>query len=154
MLMDLTLSATEVIAPALLAKPPRAVAQKPLMDLRHQPQAKVLHGTILPTLLDEPLLEMELALTSFRPADQSFAGAVSAAAKHFGGEFLFELPAARHMANCERIAVLRFPSDAGRVTVFACLELDGETIRIDAPNERTRQLQDFADAFVRLLERF
>lgn len=125
-----------------------------MMTERFLAPAKVHHGTILPSLLDEPLLELELALAGFEPAKTAFTASVTDAARALGGEFLYELPASSLMDNCIRLAVLRIPSESGRVTVFACLEKDGQTIRIEAPDENTHHLQSFTDAFVRLLESF
>ncbi|MNL84909.1 hypothetical protein D3C87_2130300 [compost metagenome] len=59
------------------------------------------------------------------------------------------------MADCDRIAVLRIPKDGSAVmaTIFACLETGGNTIRLEAPDESTADLKNFAEAFVDVLQR-
>lgn len=118
---------------------------------RAELQPRVLNGTVIPSLLDEPMLELELALAHFE-RQRPFADTVAEAAESAGGTFLFELPAGGLVADCSRLAVVRLPSGGGMVTVFACLDLDGETIRVQAPDEQTRPLSDVADAFVNVLQ--
>lgn len=113
----------------------------------------VLHGTILPSLLDETMLELELSLAQY-DGNRDFAGVVKDAARALNGDFLFALPASGLMPRCAEIAAVRLFSNGEWITVFACLEPDLETIRIEAADERTARLHAFAGAFVQLLERF
>ncbi|CAN7495099.1 hypothetical protein LJR235_003337 [Pararhizobium sp. LjRoot235] len=101
------------------------------------------------------LLELELSLDGFTTGAEGFAAHVRAAAAAIDGALLFELPASGLIADCDRIAVLRIPQDgtAATTTVFACLESDGTTIRIEKPNEETADLKNFAEAFVDVLQR-
>ncbi|WP_438749680.1 hypothetical protein [Pararhizobium sp. O133] len=101
------------------------------------------------------LLELELSLDGFEPDTGTFADHVRAAAAAIDGALLFELPASGLVADCERIAVMRIPQDGSPLmtTVFACLESDGTTIRIEKPDERTADLRNFAEAFVDVLQR-
>lgn len=101
------------------------------------------------------LLELELSLDGFSGGTSNFAAHVRAAAKGMRGAFLFELPASGLIADCERIAVLRIPDEEGTAmaTIFACLERDGTTIRLERPNDKTADLKNFADAFVDVLGR-
>lgn len=101
------------------------------------------------------LLELELSLDGFTTGAEGFAAHVRAAAAAIDGALLFELPASGLIADCDRIAVLRIPQDgsAAMTTVFACLESDGATIRIEKPNEETTDLKNFAEAFVDVLQR-
>ena len=101
------------------------------------------------------LLELELSLDGFATAGEDFIAHVSAAAAAIDGALLFDLPASGLIADCTRIAVLRIPQDgtAEMATVFACLEEDGATIRIEKPDERTADLKNFAEAFVDVLQR-
>lgn len=119
---------------------------------RAELQARVRNGVATPSLLDEPMLELELALAHFE-RQRPFAETVADAAANAGGELLFELPAGGLLSDCSRLAVLRLPSGAGMVTVFACLDLDGETIRVEGPDARTQPISDFAEAFVDVLQR-
>lgn len=101
------------------------------------------------------LLELELSLDNFASGAEGFSAHVRAAAAAIDGALLFELPASGLIADCERIAVLRIPQDANSAmsTVFACLEKDGTTIRIERPDETTAGLKNFAEAFVDVLQR-
>lgn len=101
------------------------------------------------------LLELELSLDGFTTGADGFVAHVRAAAAAIDGALLFELPASGLIADCDRIAVLRIPQDgsAAMTTVFACLENDGTTIRIEAPDETTADLKNFAEAFVDVLQR-
>ncbi|WP_075290090.1 hypothetical protein [Pararhizobium arenae] len=101
------------------------------------------------------LLELELSVDGFSEGREGFTAYVTEAASALGGSFLFELPASGLVANCERIAVLRIPrDDAGEaMTIFACLETGGTTIRMENPSEETADLKNFADAFVDVLRR-
>lgn len=102
------------------------------------------------------LLELELSVDGFSEGRDGFTAHVAEAASAIGGTLLFELPASGLFANCERVAVLRVPRDdtAGEaMTVFACLETGGSTIRMENPTEETADLKNFADAFVDVLRR-
>jgi hypothetical protein len=101
------------------------------------------------------MLELELSLEGTAPVGDSFAARVRAAAADLNGAMLFELPASGLIENCQRIAALRIPLDggAGAETVFACLEADGTTIRIEKPDEKTAGLASFAQSFVDVFQR-
>ncbi|OBZ92979.1 hypothetical protein ADU59_24825 [Pararhizobium polonicum] len=101
------------------------------------------------------LLELELSLDGFTTGPDGFAAHVRAAAAAIDGAFLFELPASGLLDDCDRIAVLRIPREgsAAMATIFACLETDGATIRIETPDEKTADLKNFAEAFVDVLQR-
>ncbi|KQS96337.1 MULTISPECIES: hypothetical protein [unclassified Rhizobium] len=101
------------------------------------------------------LLELELSLDGYEPDTGTFADHVRAAATVIDGAFLFELPASGLIADCERIAVMRIPADDSdeMATIFACLDSDGTTIRVEMPNQRTADLRNFAEAFVDVLQR-
>ncbi|TCQ28993.1 hypothetical protein [Rhizobium sp. PP-CC-3G-465] len=101
------------------------------------------------------MLELELSLDGTAPDGDDFSDRVRAAAADLKGAFLFDLPASGLVDNCERIAVLRIPRDSGTgsETIFACLEADGTSIRIEKPNERTMGLASFAQAFVDVFQR-
>ncbi len=105
--------------------------------------------------LQMELIELELSLDGFSAGAAGFSRHVRIAAEGIKGALLFELPASGLIADCERIAVLRIPegSGAAMATIFACLESDGTTIRIERPDETTAGLRNFADAFVDVLER-
>lgn len=107
------------------------------------------------TSLTMELLELELSLDGFTSGPEGFAAHVRAAAAAIDGALLFELPASGLVADCDRIAVLRIPKDGSAVmaTIFACLEADGNTIRIEEPDETTADLKNFAEAFVDVLQR-
>lgn len=120
---------------------------------RAEVQPRLSNGMATQSLLDEPMLELELALAHFERL-RPFVEVVTEAASSAGGEFLFDLPASGLLPDCSRLAAVRLPSGTGAVTVLACLDLDGETIRVEAPDERTRHLSEFADAFVDVLQRF
>lgn len=111
-------------------------------------------GTPDPSLTME-LLELELSLDGFASGIEGFAAHVRSAAADIDGALLFDLPASGLIDDCERIAVLRIPQDGSgaMTTVFACLEADGTTIRIEKPDERTVDLKNFAEAFVDVLQR-
>ncbi|SER99665.1 hypothetical protein SAMN03159406_01936 [Rhizobium sp. NFR03] len=101
------------------------------------------------------MLELELSLDGMAPDGDGFSDRVRAAAADLKGAFLFDLPASGLVENCQRIAVLRIPRDngVGSETIFACLEADGTSIRIEKPNERTTGLARFAQAFVDVFQR-
>jgi hypothetical protein len=105
-------------------------------------------------LLPVELLELELSLDSY-DGDADFCDAVREAAARAGGEFLFDLPAEGLMADCKRIAVLRVPSAASDMRiVLAVLDQNGTDIRMETPAPGTAHLVRFADAFIKVLERF
>ena len=101
------------------------------------------------------MLELELSLEGMPPEGDSFAERVRAAAQDLNGALLFDLPASGLLENCERIAVLRIPLDGGNgsETIFACLEADGSSIRIEKPDDRTAGLASFAQSFVDVFQR-
>jgi hypothetical protein len=101
------------------------------------------------------LLELELSVDGFAEGREGFTAYVTGAALSLGGSFLFELPASGLIADCERIAALRIPREdpADAMTIFACLETGGTTIRMESPCEETADLKNFADAFVDVLRR-
>lgn len=101
------------------------------------------------------MLELELSLDGIAADGDDFSDRVRAAAADLNGAFLFDLPASGLVENCERIAVLRIPRDSGSgsETIFACLEADGTSIRIEKPDERTVDLANFAQAFVDVFQR-
>lgn len=101
------------------------------------------------------LLELELSLDGFSGEVENFAEAVRQAATQLGGDFLFDLPASGLAEDCLRIAALRVPKgeDNALEVVFALLDAEGSTIRVENPDETTQDLKRFAEAFVGVLER-
>ncbi|UEX82446.1 hypothetical protein K8M09_03930 [Shinella zoogloeoides] len=101
------------------------------------------------------LLELELSLDGFSGDEASFAEAVRQAADQVGGDFLFDLPASGLAEDCLRIAALRVPKgeNGAPTIVFALLDAEGATIRVENPDETTKDLKRFADAFVDVLQR-
>lgn len=101
------------------------------------------------------LLELELSLDGFSGDEASFAAAVRDAAVQLGGDYLFDLPASGLAEDCLRIAALRVPKgeDGALETVFALLDAEGASIRVENPDEKTTDLKRFADAFVDVLQR-
>ncbi|WP_430440461.1 hypothetical protein [Shinella sp.] len=101
------------------------------------------------------LLELELSLDGFSGDETGFAEAVHTAAGQLGGDFLFDLPASGLAEDCRRIAALRVPQGEGGAlaVVFALLDAEGTAIRVEAPDETTKDLKRFADAFVDVLQR-
>ncbi|UDF30467.1 UNVERIFIED_ORG: hypothetical protein LHK14_03800 [Roseateles sp. XES5] len=101
------------------------------------------------------LLELELSLDGFSGDVENFAEAVRQAATQLGGDFLFDLPASGLAEDCLRIAALRVPKGEDNVleVVFALLDAEGSTIRVENPDETTQDLKRFAEAFVGVLER-
>ncbi|MFC3072092.1 hypothetical protein [Shinella pollutisoli] len=101
------------------------------------------------------LLELELSLDGLVTDEAGFADALRAAADGIGGEFLFDLPASGLSEDCRRIAALRLPEGQadGRRVVFALLEADGASVRVERPDEDTEGLRRFAEAFIDVLER-
>lgn len=101
------------------------------------------------------LLELELSLDGFSGEEAGFADAVRMAADRVGGDFLFELPASGLADDCRRIAALRVPQgeDGALAVVFALLDTEGSAIRVENPDETTKDLKRFADAFVDVLQR-
>ncbi|MDO9415808.1 hypothetical protein [Pararhizobium sp.] len=100
------------------------------------------------------LLELELSLDVFTAGAGGFTAAMREAARKLRGEFLFDLPASGLAEDCSRIAVLRIPSDDRKFmrTIFACLNTDATSVRIEEPGEATEGLKNFADAFVDVLQ--
>lgn len=109
----------------------------------------------VPDTLTMELLELELALDGVDMDTPDFVTRVTRAATDMQGVFLFDLPASGLIETCNRIAVLRIPHDGTTImeTVFACLEPDGTTIRVELPDEKTADLRNFAEAFVDVLKR-
>ncbi len=101
------------------------------------------------------LLELELSLDGFSGDEASFAEAVRNAADQLGGDYLFDLPASGLAEDCLRIAALRVPkgNDGALEIVFALLDAEGAAIRVENPDENTKDLKRFADAFVDVLQR-
>ncbi|WDZ77484.1 hypothetical protein PWG15_02935 [Ensifer adhaerens] len=100
------------------------------------------------------LLELELSLEGFSGDEDDFAGFVRTVADNVGGEFLFALPASELIEDCLSIAVLRLgEQDAETSILFACLDEQATTIRIEHPGDGTRDLERFAESFVGVLER-
>ncbi|MDM9626717.1 hypothetical protein QTL95_12470 [Rhizobium sp. S152] len=105
-------------------------------------------------LLPMELLELELSLEGY-DGDADFCDAVRVAAARAGGEFLFDLPAEGLMEDCRRIAVLRIPSSASQMRiVLAVLDHTGSEIRMEAPEPENAHIVRFAEAFIKVLERF
>jgi hypothetical protein len=116
--------------------------------------------TAIATISGDPalpleLLELELSLDGFSGDEASFAEAVRNAASQLGGDFLFDLPASGLAEDCLRIAALRVPKgeDGALAVVFALLDAESATIRVEDPGEETEDLKRFADAFIDVLER-
>jgi hypothetical protein len=101
------------------------------------------------------LLELELSLEGFEGGEQGFREAVRRAAADAGGEFLFDLPAGGLVADCQRLAVLRIPTEDHQTmrVVLAMLDDERAEIHLHEPDETTEHLVRFADAFVDVLER-
>ncbi|MGQ3211461.1 hypothetical protein [Shinella sp.] len=101
------------------------------------------------------LLELELSLDGFSGDDAGFTEAVRTAAGQVGGDFLFDLPASGLKDDCRRIAALRVPKgeDRALAVVFALLDAEGAAIRMENPDEKTKDLKRFADAFIDVLQR-
>lgn len=101
------------------------------------------------------ILELELSLDGFSGDEASFAEAVRNAADQLGGDYLFDLPASGLAEDCLRIAALRVPKgeDGALEIVFALLDAEGAAIRVENPDENTKDLKRFADAFVDVLQR-
>lgn len=100
------------------------------------------------------LLELELSLDGFSGNKEDFTGFVRTVADSAGGEFLFALPASELIEDCLSIAVLRLgEQDSEPSILFACLDEQGATIRIEHPGDDTRDLERFAESFVGVLER-
>lgn len=101
------------------------------------------------------LLELELSLDGFSGDIETFAETVRTAASQLGGDFLFELPASGLADDCLRIAALRVPKGEDGVleVVFALLDGEGATIRVENPDDKTEDLKRFADAFIDVLQR-
>lgn len=137
------------IAPAGTAglTPPGALAFSP----RFEPNAP-LNGTIIPSLLDEALLEAELSLAAY-DGIEDFCPAVRKAAESAGGAFLFELPASGLMPGSRRVAVLALPSGSDWLMALACMDPDGSTIRIERPDARSEAICQLARSFVGVLGR-
>ena len=116
--------------------------------------------TAIATIMGEPalpleLLELELSLDGFSGNEAGFTEAVRTAAEQVGGDFLFDLPASGLSQDCLRIAALRVPKgeDGALGVVFALLDAEGSSIRVENPDEKTEGLERFAEAFVDVLER-
>jgi hypothetical protein len=101
------------------------------------------------------LVELELSLDGYSGDIDSFADAVRAAASQIGGDFLFDLPASGLAEDCLRIAALRVPAGEEKAlsVVFALLDAQGTSIRVENPAAKTEDLKRFADAFVDVLQR-
>lgn len=129
------------------SEPPPALAAPRRFD-----PSPVLHGTILPSLLEEAVLELELSLAHFHH-EGDFVDEVRRAAEAVGGVYLFELPASSLLPNARRIAVLSLPTGNSWLTVFACLDEGDDGIRIEMPDDRSQPIERFAESFVGLLGR-
>lgn len=100
------------------------------------------------------LVELELSLDGFSGASDDFASFVRTVAGNIGGEFLFALPASDLIEDCRSIAVLRLGNAPAEPSIlFACLDEQGTAVRIEHPNDSTRDLARFARSFVGVLER-
>lgn len=101
------------------------------------------------------LLELELSLDGFSGDVETFAEAVRTAATQLGGDFLFDLPASGLADDCLRIAALRVPKgeEGALGVVFALLDAEASTIRVENPDEKTEDLKRFAEAFIDVLQR-
>ncbi|MCY1237327.1 hypothetical protein D9M68_493250 [compost metagenome] len=100
------------------------------------------------------LFELELSLDGFSGNKDDFAGFVRTVADNAGGEFLFALPASELVEDCLSVAVLRLgEQDTETSILFACLDEQGTTIRLEHPGDGTRDLERFAESFVGVLER-
>lgn len=101
------------------------------------------------------LLELELSLDGFSGDADAFADAVRNAASQLDGDFLFELPASGLAEDCQRIAALRVPKgeNGALEVVFALLDAEASSIRVENPDEKSADLKRFADAFVDVLQR-
>ncbi|SJZ70854.1 hypothetical protein [Consotaella salsifontis] len=100
------------------------------------------------------IMEFQLALDLEQPFDVDFRSCVRRAAEAVGGEFLFEVPADCSMENASRIAAVRIPTGSREQIAFAALDMLGESIRLCGQSEISERLSGFAQAFVRVIERF
>lgn len=116
-----------------------------------QPESSRSGGTGRAMTLD--LVELELALDLNDIADNGFDAAVREAAHQVGGEFLFDLPASGLAEDAQRIAVVCLSREDGGRFGLVALDGDGERAHTIEPDDKTRDLVQFAKAFVAVLEK-
>ncbi len=137
-----------------IAPSPQQALQKAgaLSASRRFDSAPPLSGVVLPSLMEEAMLEAELAFAAYDGVED-FTTAVRRAAESAGGAFLFELPASSLLPGSRRIAVIALPSGEEFIPAFACMDPDGSSIRIEPPTERTEAIRQFAQSFIGLIGR-
>ena len=104
-----------------IAPSPQQALQKAgaLSASRRFDSAPPLSGVVLPSLMEEAMLEAELAFAAYDGVED-FTTAVRRAAESAGGAFLFELPASSLLPGSRRIAVIALPSGEEFIPAFAC----------------------------------
>ncbi|WP_422373100.1 hypothetical protein [Hoeflea sp.] len=141
-------------APALAhGKPLKIGPQRPSQDaeLQATPEpAEVVEAS--PRALSLELVELELALDPDDLAEHGFRDAVRDAAATAGAEYLFDLPASGLVRDAQRIAVVCLSRNEGGQFGLVLLSPDGDRINAMEPGPETRDLVQFAKAFVGVLE--
>jgi hypothetical protein len=106
-----------------------------------------------PRALSLELVELELAFDPDDLAERGFRDAVRDAAETAGAEYLFDLPASGLVDDAQRIAVVCLSRDNGGQFGLVLLSPDGDRINAMEPAAETRDLVQFAKAFVGVLEK-
>lgn len=106
-----------------------------------------------PRALSLELVELELAFDPDDLAERGFRDAVRDAAATAGAEYLFDLPASGLVRDAQRIAVVCLSRKDGGQFGLVLLSPEGDRINAMEPGPETRDLVQFAKAFVGVLEK-
>ena len=98
-------------------------------------------------------VELELALQLQDIVGRGFEDSVQGAVEAAGYDFLFQFPAG-HSAGDQRVAAISARNGDERQILLVHLADDGETLRVEAPNDESNSIAEFAASYAGLMDYF
>ncbi|MEZ5810774.1 MAG: hypothetical protein R3D45_05090 [Rhizobiaceae bacterium] len=103
----------------------------------------------LPVTLEA--VELELALQMQDIVSNGFEDSVQNAVEAAGYNFLFQFPAGRENGH-QRVAAISAGRGDERQILLVHLAEDGETLRVEAPDDKNRSIARFAASYAGLMD--
>ncbi len=98
-------------------------------------------------------VELELALQLQDIVGRGFEDSVQDAVEAAGYDFLFQFPAG-HSDGDQRVAAIAARNGEERQILLVHLAEDGETLRVEAPNDEPNSIARFAASYAGLMDYF
>lgn len=98
-------------------------------------------------------VELELALQLQDIVSKGFEDSVQNAVEAAGYNFLFQFPAG-HNDGHQRVAAISAGAGEERHILLVHLADDGETLRVEAPNDDSSSIAEFAASYAGLMDYF